>query len=317
MGRRTKKCKKVKQAGDKVLSKGALAEALATESGMKRQECAKVLECLIKVAAMAVKKHGKFVLPGICMLKSMEQAPREASVKEIDGKEVEMKARPGLTLVKAIAVAAFKKEINGQRTGLKREYADLKKEEQNDSVGDTREQSLFNLPTTAASAMPVTPPRAASNQATPPASAHMTAKHRKTVQAATASDSEAARAALQGERHSNSSHAGLPTVPPGVQHNAHHQSEFGVSHAIESRNLNVPPPPPALPPAVNPEAQWGAAFGAQFGAQLGAQMAATAALGQTGNIGFGHYAGWPMWHFPPEHLSLKGGKGGWTLGSGT
>merc|ERR1712093_354920 len=52
------------------MTKGQIAEALATESGLKKSECAKLMGVLAGVATKQVKKAGKFVLPGVCMIKT-------------------------------------------------------------------------------------------------------------------------------------------------------------------------------------------------------------------------------------------------------
>merc|ERR1712060_204823 len=105
------KAMKAMKAGGKVLSKGAIADALATESGLKKSECAKVLGGLAGIATKQVKTAGKFVLPGVCMIKTRLKPATKAGKREMFGKVVVVKAKPAKTIVKAFPVAALKKSV--------------------------------------------------------------------------------------------------------------------------------------------------------------------------------------------------------------
>merc|ERR1711869_55819 len=93
------------------MSKGAIAEALATETGLKKSQCSKVLGIFAGVAQTQVKKAGKFVVPGVCMVKTRVKPATKAGKRMMFGKEVVVKARPAKTVVKAFVVAALKKAI--------------------------------------------------------------------------------------------------------------------------------------------------------------------------------------------------------------
>jgi len=123
---KSKKEKKEKTLGGKVLTKGALAEALAIDTGFKRQDCTKIIDSLFKVAVYTVQKHGKFVLPGLAMFQSRDKPATEATEREIEGTMVEVKAKPAMTVVSATALAAFKKAVNGPREDQKTFWADAK-----------------------------------------------------------------------------------------------------------------------------------------------------------------------------------------------
>ncbi|CAE8601480.1 unnamed protein product [Polarella glacialis] len=105
------KAMKAVKARAKTMTKGALAEALATETGLKKSECNKVVESLAKVATTQVKSAGKFVLPGVCMIKSRQKAATKAGKRMAFGKEISCKAQPAKTIVKAFPVSALKKSI--------------------------------------------------------------------------------------------------------------------------------------------------------------------------------------------------------------
>merc|ERR1712151_1242651 len=77
--------------GGKPMSKGALAQALADGT--------------------EVKKVGKCTIPGLCMIKTRLKPATKAGKKEIFGKLVMVKAKPAKTIVKAFAVAALKKSV--------------------------------------------------------------------------------------------------------------------------------------------------------------------------------------------------------------
>merc|ERR1719203_1468931 len=93
------------------LSKGALAQALADETELKKSEVSKVLGNLADLAAKEVKKAGKCVIPGVCMIKTRVKPATKAGKREIFGKVVMVKAKPAKTVVKAFPVAALKRSV--------------------------------------------------------------------------------------------------------------------------------------------------------------------------------------------------------------
>merc|ERR1719219_3349096 len=97
--------------GAKPLTKGGLAEALAAQTELKKSECMKVLTSLGDVGAQQVKKAGKFVLPGLCMVKTRLKPATKAGKREVFGKLMMVKAKPAKTVVKAFAVAALKRSV--------------------------------------------------------------------------------------------------------------------------------------------------------------------------------------------------------------
>merc|ERR1712039_685091 len=100
----------VRKAGT-ALSKGGMADALASESGLKKAECCKILEALGTLGAEQVKKVGKFVLPGLCMIKTRLKPATKAGVKLIFGKEQKVAAKPATTVVNAFPVSSLKKAV--------------------------------------------------------------------------------------------------------------------------------------------------------------------------------------------------------------
>merc|ERR1712187_784809 len=105
------KAMKGSKAVVKSMPKSAIAAALAEEHELKRGVCAKVMDSLATLAAAEVKKTGKFVIPGVAMLKTRVKPATKAGKREIFGKEVMVKAKPAKTVVKAFPVAAIKKSI--------------------------------------------------------------------------------------------------------------------------------------------------------------------------------------------------------------
>merc|ERR1711937_654712 len=79
------------------MGKGAMGEALATETGLKKSECSKVMGVLADVAQTQVKKASKFVIPGVCMVKTRVKPATKAGKKLMFGKEVVVKAKPAKT----------------------------------------------------------------------------------------------------------------------------------------------------------------------------------------------------------------------------
>ena len=98
-------------AAGKVLSKSGLAEAIATETGVKKKVCLTVLHSLATVATAQVKSVGKVTIPGLFMVKKREKPATKAGKREVFGKVVCVKSKPAQTVVKAYCVAALKKSI--------------------------------------------------------------------------------------------------------------------------------------------------------------------------------------------------------------
>merc|ERR1719367_2744385 len=94
--------------GARSISKGAIADDLASATELKKSDCSKVLSALADIAATQVKKAGKFVIPGVCMVKTRLKKATKAGKREIFGKIVHVKARATKTIVKAYPVAAIK-----------------------------------------------------------------------------------------------------------------------------------------------------------------------------------------------------------------
>eukprot|EP00429_Kryptoperidinium_foliaceum_P019846 CAMPEP_0176039608 /NCGR_PEP_ID=MMETSP0120_2-20121206/19635_1 /TAXON_ID=160619 /ORGANISM="Kryptoperidinium foliaceum, Strain CCMP 1326" /LENGTH=118 /DNA_ID=CAMNT_0017373003 /DNA_START=62 /DNA_END=418 /DNA_ORIENTATION=+ len=93
------------------LTKTGLAEAIAGETELKRSDVVKILGSLADVAGAEVKKSGKFVVPGVCMVKTRVKPATKAGKREMFGKLVVVKAKPAKTVVKAFPVAALKKAV--------------------------------------------------------------------------------------------------------------------------------------------------------------------------------------------------------------
>ena len=101
----------MKKAAAKTMSKGALADALATKSELKKSVVSKLLHGLAEVGAAEVKKAGVFTIPGLARIKTRRKPATKATKRMMFGKETLVKAKPAKTVVKAFAVAALKKTI--------------------------------------------------------------------------------------------------------------------------------------------------------------------------------------------------------------
>merc|ERR1712176_1572810 len=73
-----KKAMKAMKAASKVLSKGGLADAIATETELKKKDCLKVLDSLAAVATAQVKSAGKVTIPGLAMVKTRKKPATKA-----------------------------------------------------------------------------------------------------------------------------------------------------------------------------------------------------------------------------------------------
>merc|ERR1712232_751034 len=98
--------------GARPMTKGGLAEAIvASGVEIKKAEAAKIIDSLAAIATKEVKSAGKFVLPGLCMIKTRQKPATKAVKREVFGKVMMVKAKPARTVVKAFAVAALKKNF--------------------------------------------------------------------------------------------------------------------------------------------------------------------------------------------------------------
>merc|ERR1719160_906353 len=102
---------KTMKTGAKALTKSGIVAALASEYEMKQTACAKIIDSLAAIATKEVKSTGKFVIPGVCMIKTKLKPARKAGKRMAFGKEVMVKAQPAKTVVKAFPVSALKKSI--------------------------------------------------------------------------------------------------------------------------------------------------------------------------------------------------------------
>ena len=92
----------------KSMPKGGIADALATATESKKSEMSKILDALAELATAETKKTGKFVIPGICMIKKRHKPARKAGKRMAFGKEVKVKAKAAHSVVKCFAVKALK-----------------------------------------------------------------------------------------------------------------------------------------------------------------------------------------------------------------
>merc|ERR1712066_161345 len=102
--------KTMKTAG-KPMTKGAIAEALATSCELKKSVCSKVIDSLTEIVTKEVGKTGLFSLPGLCRFKIRTKPATKAGKREVFGKVVMVKAKPARKIVKAFPAAALKKSI--------------------------------------------------------------------------------------------------------------------------------------------------------------------------------------------------------------
>jgi nucleoid DNA-binding protein len=102
------KSMKSMKAGAKAMTKGALANALATEHGLKQKACSDLLNSIAEIATTEVKKTGIFTFHGLCRIKTRTKPATKAGIRNVFGKEVKVKAKPARTIVKAFAVKALK-----------------------------------------------------------------------------------------------------------------------------------------------------------------------------------------------------------------
>merc|ERR1712141_668537 len=91
------------------MSKSAIAEKISEKvEGLKRSQCGKLITALAEIGAEGL-KGGKFVVPGLCMIKLKKKPATKACQRMMFGEMKVIKAKPAKTVVKAFAVSAVKK----------------------------------------------------------------------------------------------------------------------------------------------------------------------------------------------------------------
>merc|ERR1711920_575966 len=94
-----------------VMTKSALTAALAESCEVTRGVISTALSTLASIATNEAKKNGKFVIPGVVMIKTRQKKATKAGKREIFGKVVMVKAKPAKTIVKAFPAKALKDEF--------------------------------------------------------------------------------------------------------------------------------------------------------------------------------------------------------------
>ncbi|CAE7469064.1 HCc2 [Symbiodinium sp. CCMP2456] len=102
---------KAMKTSAKAMTKAQLADQLATKSELKKKDVLSVLQNLSEIGASEVTNTGKFVLPGLCMIKTRQKAATKGGTRMMFGKEVQVKAQKAKTIVKAMPLAALKNQI--------------------------------------------------------------------------------------------------------------------------------------------------------------------------------------------------------------
>merc|ERR1712037_361970 len=97
--------------GKAAMSKGGIADALSSQTGLKRKDCSNILNVLAEVGADQVKKNGKFTVPGVCFIKTRLKPATKAGKKMMFGQEVVVKAMKAKMVVKARPASALKQVV--------------------------------------------------------------------------------------------------------------------------------------------------------------------------------------------------------------
>merc|ERR1712217_271887 len=88
----------------KAMTKGAIADSLASEFKIKKGVASKIIDSISDLASKEVKSAGIFTFPGLCRIKTRVKPATKACTKEIFGKMQHVKAKPARTIVKAAEI---------------------------------------------------------------------------------------------------------------------------------------------------------------------------------------------------------------------
>merc|ERR1711966_328709 len=83
-----------------VMTKTALVAKIAESCEEKKSVASTALSTLASIATAETKKNGKFVVPGLVMIKTRKKPATKAGRREMFGKTVLVKAKPSKVVVK-------------------------------------------------------------------------------------------------------------------------------------------------------------------------------------------------------------------------
>merc|ERR1719353_2007748 len=85
--------------------------ALEKSSGVKKKDCKAVFGALQGLVVSTLKSHGKFVIPGVAMIKLRHKKARPAGTTMAFGKQIKVKAKPACKVVKEFAPKSLKDQF--------------------------------------------------------------------------------------------------------------------------------------------------------------------------------------------------------------
>merc|ERR1712224_1181419 len=94
-----------------VMTKTALCAAIAEACEVKNKVASTALATLASVGGEQLKKAGKFVIPGLAMIKTREKPATKAKKMLMFGEMKLVKAKPAKTVVKAFAAKTLKDQF--------------------------------------------------------------------------------------------------------------------------------------------------------------------------------------------------------------
>merc|ERR1711957_1002967 len=93
-----------------VMTKGALTKALAEKCEVKNGVVSTLLSTLASIATAEAKKNGKFVIPGVVMIKTRQKKATKAGKREMFGQVVMVKAKQSRTSSESLPVCGEARE---------------------------------------------------------------------------------------------------------------------------------------------------------------------------------------------------------------
>merc|ERR1712225_39263 len=90
------------------MSQSDMFAQIEASAGVKKKDCKAVFSALQDLVPDAVKKSGKFTIPGVVMIKLRHKKARPAGKRMAFGKLVHVKAKPACKVVKCFAPKTLK-----------------------------------------------------------------------------------------------------------------------------------------------------------------------------------------------------------------
>merc|ERR1711918_9130 len=103
--------KAMKAKAMRAMSQSDIFAEIEAKSGVKKKDCKAFFSALQTLVPAALKKDGKFTIPGVTMIKLRHKKATPAGKRMAFGKEIKVKAKPACKVVKCFAPKSLRENF--------------------------------------------------------------------------------------------------------------------------------------------------------------------------------------------------------------